>query len=233
MQKPSLLKNMGVMSFMVLLLSAPALGSLITSGDLTFDDDPVLNSGSGRLDIILFTGNAVSNPSGVPDPNGALPGGGSTFDGYWPVASDAETFTVGEALDYLHASVGAEHNELVIFLDTNEPGSANKKTLTIDAMTITVGSTSYSTAAPVVLDGSNGSGYSDYVIRGVGGGIDLTTFDASDLITARIQMSDLDGGFEEFFLGGLPEPTTMVFLGLGLAAINAKKIVRKTKCGRA
>jgi len=70
-------------------MPGPVTAYPVASGDLVFDaaNTPIV-SGSGRLDLIIYTGNAVSNAAGIPDPNGGMPGLGSTFSGNWPVAGD-------------------------------------------------------------------------------------------------------------------------------------------------
>ena len=57
------------------LTAATAVAYPVTSDDLVFDvsSTPIV-SGSGRLDIIIYTGNAVANATGIPNPNGGLPG---------------------------------------------------------------------------------------------------------------------------------------------------------------
>jgi hypothetical protein len=202
----------------------------VLDGELVFQSSNTpKNSGSGLLDILLFTGNEVSNPANMPDANGGMPGGGSTFVGDYPKPDDSNVMTVGGVLDWLHANRGDHFHRLEVELDVNEPGVAKKHPITIDQFTITIGGSTYATSPGTVLDAQdNGSGYSDYVIRGADGGIDLTEFQRTDLITFHLEASDLDAGFEEFFIsatGGtpIPEPATMGLLGLGLGVMACRR----------
>lgn len=212
-----------------LIPASDARAGPIVSGDLVFDlSNTPIGSGSGRLDILLFTGNAVANPAGIPDPNGGMPGGGSTFSGDWPEAGDAETFTVQEALDFLHAHRGPNFNWLEIEIDVNETPTASDQPIEIDVFTITIGTTVLTTAGTVVLDTpDSGSGWSDFVIRGTGDGIDLTAYNPADVITMHLEASELKNGFEEFFIAAAPEPATMALLGLGLGAMLAVRRRRR------
>jgi len=226
-------KTIAALGVATLLLQSAAFGALVTSGDLEFDNDTSVIAGSGQLGTILFTGNSVSNPSGIPDPNQGMPTGSThTFTGDWPVPGDTETFTVAEALAQLHSELGPTFNELAIFIDANEPRAEAVKMFTVDVLTITIGSTTFSTAGGVVLLGF-GSGQSNYLVRGTGPlGINLTAFDPSDTISVHLKLSDLDGGFEELFLSGLegavvPEPATMMLMGLGIAMMRLKRIAGK------
>jgi PEP-CTERM motif len=206
-------------------MGSAARAGPVTSGDLVFDSSTTpIKSGSGRLDIVLFTGNAVGNPAGIPNPNGGMPGGGSAFSGDYRVGGDPETLTVQEVLDFLHLNFGPTHNELRIDIDINEPGAVSARPIQIDVFSITIGGTTLSMAGAVVLDApDNGSGFSDFVIFGAGGGIDLTAFNPSDSITMHLEASALANGFEEFFISAAPEPGTMVLLGLGLGAMLLRK----------
>ncbi|MBN2583131.1 MAG: PEP-CTERM sorting domain-containing protein [Planctomycetes bacterium] len=218
----------GVVLF-VGLLAGSAAADPIVSGDLMINASSApIHSGSGRLDIIIYTGDAVANPAGIPDPNRDMPGHGSTFAGDWPVAGETETLTVQELLDYLDANVAPSYSLLQIELDVNEPGAGKKRPLTIDLFQITIGTTVYSTAGPVVLNSpDNGSGYSDFRITGIDG-IDLMAFNPTDTVSFYLEASNLDGGYEEFFISGspesvVPEPMTAALIGLGLGAMVFKR----------
>ncbi|NLX57857.1 MAG: PEP-CTERM sorting domain-containing protein [Phycisphaerae bacterium] len=206
------------------LMAGSAMADPVVSGDLAFSQSTTpINSGSGRLDILLFTGDAVANPAGIPAPNRNMPGHGSTFAGTWPTVGETETLTVGELLTFLDANVAPSFSLLQVELDINEPGAGKKHAITIDLFQIMIGTTVYSTAGPVTLDApDNGSGYSDFRITGTDG-IDLTAFALTDTVSFYLEASNLDSGYEELFISGhrieespVPEPGTMAVLGLGM-----------------
>lgn len=193
------------------------------------ESDTQVVSGSGRLDILLFTGNAVGNPAGMPAPNGDMPGNASVFSGDYAVPGDPETLMVGELLDWLHANRSPDFHLLQIEIDVNEPGAGKKHPMQVDAFTVAIGGTVFALPTPTVLDApDNGSGISDYVIGGTEGGINLTQFDRLDVISFHLEASRLDAGFEEFFISSapiasVPEPTTMGLLGIGFGAMLLRR----------
>jgi len=206
---------------------SPAWAYPVTSGDFMFDTSMTpMSSGSGRLDILLFTGDAVSNVTGIPQPNGDMPSGGNnkSFSGDWPVVGDPDVLTVGELLDWLHYYKGPSWNTLEVEIDVNEPGTVGRTAIQVDLFEVTIGTTTFSSEEPVVLDSPNtGSGHADFVIRGLEGGIDLTQFNADDVISMHLEASGLESGYEEFFISasppGIPEPVSAGLFAAGFLAL--------------
>ena len=207
------------------LVASASLAAPIVSGDLAFDLSEIPKAaGSGKVDMMLFTGNAVNNGPGIPGPNGDMPGSGSSFSGTWPVPGDGETLTVQELLDFLHQNHGPSFNTLRIEIDINEPSAASTRPIQIDQFVLTIGGTTFQTAGAVVLDTpDSGSGFSDFYIMGASGPIDLSGFDPTDVVSMSLEASALGNGAEEFFVAALPEPATLGLLGLGLGVLAVRR----------
>jgi len=93
-----------------------------------------VNTGTGGLDVIVYTGAGGANNVNVgagnafsfPDPLDAPGGGTSTFSGVWGPTNDpvgTGPIAVSTLLDYLHATFGPNINTPVFNFDMNQTGN--------------------------------------------------------------------------------------------------------------
>jgi hypothetical protein len=166
----------------------------------------------------IFSNPSCTNGGFVATP---LPSGGAVtgYDSLSPVYSGSTLMSI----------IGAG-NSMLLGLDINQASGAPAQTLTSFTM-LKNGSVvdTFTGSANNVAAGNNGNGYADYVLG------NFSSFLSTDTIQFHFVFNDANDGTENVFLIGapgtatVPEPTTSMLFGSGLAALGLARRFWKKK----
>jgi hypothetical protein len=166
----------------------------------------------------IFSNPSCTNGGFVATP---LPSGGAVtgYDSLSPVYSGSTLMSI----------IGAG-NSMLLGLDINQASGAPAQTLTSFTM-LKNGSVvdTFTGSANNVPAGNNGNGYADYVLG------NFSSFLSTDTIQFHFVFNDANDGTENVFLIGapgtatVPEPTTSMLFGSGLAALGLARRFWKKK----
>jgi PEP-CTERM motif len=227
-----------IFCFAALLFIGLSAGSARADGIVFVGPDDCFPAGVGRGCGDARAPHVLSLQSNGQNPTSTGSVGRSTSSpnadvrtGDWTRGSNTQTISVTE--------IGlTQASQIRIFFDINEPNGQNRASVTLQSLVLTAYNTSGQAVFSASLVGSpltlqergNGQGHSDYAF-----GLDAA---AAARLQAAIaanpnlrlglasSITGVDGGPESFFIGtapaAVPEPTTMLLLGTGLAGVAAR-----------
>lgn len=229
---------------------SPSLGDFdFTTGTGLFDL-LVYTGASGQVNDVA---DAPGSPDEIPDPLDAPAGSGVGFDGTWgDGSSSTETYTVAELLSYLNTFEPGLASP-VFFFDHNQTGSspdlyASAIVKIINPDSSVAGEWCFDNTIDMTCDltdrvlspgeinlvgtsGTNydinnntGSGKPDFLITPIG--MDLNAYNPNAIFSVEVSFRDLNNGFEELGIFGLPvqevpEPSALMLFGAGLLGYGA------------